>query len=151
MKKILIAVDGSMASNAALNHGLELARSEGADVVLVHVYPTADVLPGTMFGFAAAVTHEPNEDDNAPLDAALAAAERHGVTARAKLLGGDPVDEIVAYADVIDADLTVIGSRGLGAFGRMLLGSVSRGVLRESRRPVLVVREVEAAMPAVTA
>ena len=102
-----------------------------------------------MFGTTAAVKHEPNTRDTAPLDAALEAAQEHGVAARTKLLVGNPSDEIVTHADSIGADLIVVGSRGLGAFGRMLLGSVSRGVLRESRRPVLVVPEIEA--PALTA
>jgi nucleotide-binding universal stress UspA family protein len=57
-----------------------------------------------------------------------------------KLLKGKPADEIVAYADSIDADLIVVGSRGHGSLTSALIGSVSRGVLREIRRPVLIVR-----------
>jgi nucleotide-binding universal stress UspA family protein len=55
-------------------------------------------------------------------------------------LKGRPADEIVAYADSIDADLIVVGSRGHGTLTNALIGSVSRDVLRESRRPVLIVR-----------
>ena len=148
MKKVLIAVDGSAASDGAVRVGLEVAEGEGADVVFVHAYPPVDLLPG-VYGTTAAAVHTPNADDSAPLVAALAIAEAHDVAATAELLVGDPAAEIVTYADSIGADLIVIGSRGLGAIGRMLLGNVSRAVLRESRRPVLVVREVEAATPAV--
>jgi nucleotide-binding universal stress UspA family protein len=70
------------------------------------------------------------------------------VTSYTKLLRGDPVDEIVAYADTVDADLIVVGSRGHGAVASALLGSVSRGILREARRPVLVVRGAASRHPA---
>jgi nucleotide-binding universal stress UspA family protein len=56
------------------------------------------------------------------------------------MLRGDPAGEIVAHADTIGADLIIVGSRGHGAIASALLGSVSRGVLHEARRPVLVVR-----------
>ena len=72
-------------------------------------------------------------------DAAAIAAER-GLVSTTALLTGDTVDEIVAFADSHDVDLVVVGSRGHGAIANALLGSVSRGILRESMRPVLVVR-----------
>jgi nucleotide-binding universal stress UspA family protein len=48
----------------------------------------------------------------------------------------------VAYADLVDADLIVVGSRGHGSISGALIGSVSRGVLHGTKRPVLIVREV---------
>jgi hypothetical protein len=72
-------------------------------------------------------------------EAAQLAAE-HGVQSTFEMLEGNPADEIVAYADSIEADLVVIGSRRRGVLASALLGSVSREVVRESRRPVLVVR-----------
>jgi len=55
------------------------------------------------------------------------------------LLAGDPADEIVAYADSVDADVIVVGTRGHGPIAGALLGSVSQRVLRDARLPVLVV------------
>jgi len=74
------------------------------------------------------------------LDEAAQLAAEHGVDVTFEVLAGVPADEIVAYADSIDADLVVIGSRRRGALAGALLGSVSRDVVRESRRPVLVVK-----------
>ena len=144
MDTILIAVDGSPSSEEAVDFGLELAADDGAGVTFVHVAQAVDVLPGGGFGITASVPHELTEADEASLDAAREQAELHGVSAHTRLLKGDPADEIVAYADTIDADLIVVGSRGHGALASALLGSVSRGVLREARRPVLVVRGIAA-------
>ena len=60
MNKIMIAMDGSAASDAALRSGLELAASENAAVIFVHVAPELDVVPGGMFGTTAALRHEPS-------------------------------------------------------------------------------------------
>jgi nucleotide-binding universal stress UspA family protein len=141
MNTILIAVDGSPASREAIDFGVELARDEGAEVVFVHVVPSYDLIPMNGFGLAGALPHEPTVYDAMILDDAMSIAELHGVRSRPRRLTGDTVDEIVTYADNIDADMIVLGSRGHGALASALLGSVSRGVLGESKRPVVVVRE----------
>ena len=141
MKKILIAIDGSESAREALEFGLELAEEQGATPFLVHVAPIVEVLPFASFGVAApTVPHEVDEQDRVPLKEAAETAAQKGIDAKTELLVGNPADEIVAFGDTIDADLIVVGSRGHGALAGALLGSVSRGVLHESHRPVLVVR-----------
>src|SRR5436190_22705151 len=141
MKKILIATDGSDSGHEAAELGLELADEQGAWAHVVHVAPTVDVMPCSNFGFIApSLPHEFVEHDYEPLRKAVELAEQKGMRIETKLLQGTPADEIVAYADSIDADLIVVGSRGHGTFTSALIGSVSRGVLRESRGPVLIVR-----------
>jgi nucleotide-binding universal stress UspA family protein len=140
MKTILIATDGSPASQEAVQFGLELAEEQGAEPVFAHAAPAIDVAPGGGFGTAVAHPHDLTEEDRRPLELAAALAAEHGVPTRTVMLRGNAVDEIVTYADTIDADLIVVGSRGHGAIASALLGSVSRGVLHEARRPVLVVR-----------
>ena len=141
MKKILIATDGSESAHEALEFGLELAIEQGATPFLVHVAPAVEVLPFGSFGVAApTVPHELDEQDRASLKEAAETAAQRGIDAKTELLLGNPADEIVAFGDTIDADLIVVGSRGHGALASALLGSVSRSVLHESRRPVLVVR-----------
>ena len=144
MERILIAIDGSPASDEAVELGVELAAEQQAAVTFVHVVRPLDVVPMNCFGLAAgARPHDVTEEERQPLVEAKAAAERQGVHATAELLVGDVVDEIVAYADNLDVDLIVIGSRGHGRLTNALLGSVSRGVLSESKRPVVIVREHE--------
>jgi nucleotide-binding universal stress UspA family protein len=144
MKRILIATDGSPASTEAVEFGLELADEHEADVIFVNVVPELDVIPAGGFGTTGALSHQFDEHDHEPLEEAAAAAAAHGVYATTRLLAGDVADEIVAFADSHAVDLLVVGSRGLGALTSALLGSVSRGVLRDSRRPVLVVRGLAA-------
>jgi nucleotide-binding universal stress UspA family protein len=151
MDTILIAIDGSPSAQEAVDFGLELAAGDGATVTFVLVAPAVDILPAGGFGITVPIPHEVTDRDAAPLDAAREQAEQHGVRAHTRLLKGDAVDEIVAYADTIDADVIVIGSRGHGALASALLGSVSRGVLREARRPVLVVRGTAAVAEAALA
>ena len=141
MKKILIATDGSASAREAIEFGLELAEEHAAEVAFVHVVPVLDRAFADGIGVPTAVPHRVDEVDRKPLEEALAIAAERDLDATAELLAGEPpADEIVAYADSLDADLIVVGSRGRGALATALLGSVSRGVLHEARRPVLVVR-----------
>jgi nucleotide-binding universal stress UspA family protein len=139
MDKILIATDGSASAGEAVGFGLDLAEKQGASVVFVHVVPQLEW--AAVAGPAPVkLPHVPSDADRQPLRVALELAEARGVTARTELLVGNAVDEIVAYADTVDADLIVVGSRGHGAIATALLGSVSHGILDEAMRPVLIVR-----------
>jgi nucleotide-binding universal stress UspA family protein len=143
MKKILIATDGSPSAIQAVELGLELAEEEGAQPVFVHVAPTKDVLPVAGVGMVpVSVPHELVEADRDSLDEAVRIAEERGLEPTTRLLTGNPAREIATFADVVDADLIVVGSRGHGAVSSALIGSVSRGVLQRTTRPVLIVREV---------
>jgi nucleotide-binding universal stress UspA family protein len=67
-------------------------------------------------------------------------AER-GIESKMKMEDGDPAEEILAEAKAGGYDLVVVGSRGLGPVGRLLLGSVSTEVVENARCPVLVAAE----------
>jgi nucleotide-binding universal stress UspA family protein len=141
MNKILIATDGSESAHEAVEFGLDLAAEQNARAFIVHVTPVVDVMPYANFGYVApTLPHEFDEHDREPLQEAVELAAEKGLDVETTLLKGRPADEIVAFADTIDADLIVVGSRGHGAITSALIGSVSRGVLHDSRRPVLIVR-----------
>jgi nucleotide-binding universal stress UspA family protein len=74
------------------------------------------------------------------LDAKLHAT-RYGLDADYEVVGGDPAGAIVDFAQARDADLIVIGSRGLGRVVGAILGSVSNTVVQTADRPVLVAKE----------
>jgi nucleotide-binding universal stress UspA family protein len=140
MNKILIATDGSPEAHKAVELGIEIASDHGASVVLVQVTPpvrTTEFGPGVRI---QAIPAELRLRRAVALHEAAQLAAEHGVQSTFEVLTGDPADEIVAHADSIDADLVVIGSRRRGALAGALLRSVSRDVVRESRRPVLVVK-----------
>jgi nucleotide-binding universal stress UspA family protein len=132
MRKIVVATDGSSSAFHAVAFGVELAAQEGAAVSFVHVAST------------------PARDESY-LEEALRYAVVHAVAADARVLSGDTVDEIVAFADSLDSDLIVLGARGRSAFTSALLGSTTLGVLHEARRPILVVRSETVGLPRVAA
>ena len=141
MKRILVATDGSPAALEATRFAVELAAEQEAEVDIVHVVPTLDVIPATGFPqVGGAFPHNVGTRDLELLEDAVALANEHGVSATTALLRGDTVNELVGYADGRDVDLIVVGSRGRGAVAGALIGSVSRRLLHEARRPVLVVR-----------
>lgn len=142
MRTILIATDGSTEAAEAVAYGMELAAAQGAGVTLLEVIPPTGWTSLDRGSFVRPLPEELAWKRDAGLDAATALAAESGVALELAVLAGDPADEIVAYADNHDVDLVVLGSRGRGRLAGALLGSVSETVLREARRPVLVVRGI---------
>jgi len=140
MKRIIVATDGSPSARAAVEVGLDVAREEDAAVTFVHVVDTPAY--GARLGPSGPSATFRTAEDYVPLHEAADLASEAGVPADTELLVGKTVDEIVAYAESADADLIVVGSRGLGAVASVVLGSVSKGILRAARQRVLVVREI---------
>jgi len=148
MKQIVIATDGSPSATEAVDVGLELAKEQGADVTFVHVALPEDFVVSRL-GPGHPIPHSEQIDESeTALVAAEEAAKEAGVSYTLERISGEVVDTIVAVADAKAADLIVVGSRGLGAVRAALLGSVSRGVLGDAGRPVLIVKAARTPIPA---
>lgn len=132
-EKILVPVDGSEYSKKALELACELADKFDGRLHLVHVPQGAAADRVMVLGGAAVMLHADQSQIEAAgrslIEAAQEIAERE-VPGRvtSELRAGDPAEEIVRCAEENDADCIVIGSRGLGNFGSLLLGSVSHKV-----------------------
>ena len=144
MKKILIATDGSPTGRAAVDAGVELAAEEGAAVVIVHVVSILAFAEKENGNGPVHAQRPPRLEDDEVLGTALAVAAARSVEATAELLIGYPPRQIVRLAAEIDADLIVVGSRGLGRMKGAVFGSTSREVVTHAQRPVVVVRPLAA-------
>jgi len=137
-KHIVIATDGSDASQEAVREGLELAAQLGAAATVVTVRQPISFLGAP---YEQKELSRQLASARAALERARAEAEPRGLEVSYEILEGEPATEIMRIAQVREADLVVVGSRGLGAVTGTLLGSVSRAVVRAADRPILVVKE----------
>lgn len=135
---VLLAVDGSPDSDAAVDFAFAEARTRGAALVAVHAW-TPRSGPGDLT-FAFHDAEKVREEAEHVLDGALArAAVRHpGIGAEPRLLRGKPRE--VLLEESAGAQLLVMGARGRGGFAGLLLGSVSQALLHHAHCPVAVVR-----------
>jgi len=138
MNRIVIGTDGSPGARAAVHEGLDLARRLGAPVIFVTVRHSIPLLGDP---FYQRKLSEQLAHARAVLDEARAEADRLGVEADHEIAEGDAVDELLRTARYAEADLIVVGSRGLGPVAGAVLGSVSRALVQHSPIPVLVVKE----------
>jgi nucleotide-binding universal stress UspA family protein len=136
--QIVMASDGSEAAAHAVRAGMELAAAYRAEVSVVNVFePHADypcVPRDADPQVYAARVKEAIARQLEPIGAST------GVTYRLCQEQGHPAETLVDFAEQAKADLIVIGSRGIGSFQRLLMGSVSTGVLHHAHCSVLVVR-----------
>lgn len=141
MGDIVVGVDGSTNSRAALRWALDEARLRGDRIVAVAAWqfptyaytgvavapPTAEIEQAAREGLAEAVREE----------VAAVAGEHPGVDITQVVLEGPPAATLIEASRT--ADLLVLGSRGLGGFRGLLLGSVSHQCSSHARCPVVVV------------
>ena len=138
--KILLATDGSECSESAGRVAVDLANRSEADLDVVHAF---EFVPPREYAGVALRLRSPAESARQGqrlLDEQVGRiGEMGGEVADARLRMGSPAEQILCEAEEADADLVVVGRRGLGGVKRLLMGSVSEGVVQHARCPVLVV------------
>jgi len=137
MERIVVGVDGSENGLAAVRWAAGMALATGAEVVAVHALGLLDRLtPG---GERVGSQRHRQEIADELATTWCAPLRDGGGPWRPVLRDGNPVNVLLAVAEEEDADLVVVGSRGLGGFPELLLGSTSTQIAQHSPRPVTVV------------
>ena len=135
--RILVGVDGSDDSRRALDYAARLAQQLDAEVLAVHalglldrLHPGDDPVPSS--SHREEITRTFKSEWCAPLDA-------RGVRSRRLVEDGPPAMALLRLAGAEDADMIVVGSRGVGGFPELLLGSTSMQLVQHAAVPVTVI------------
>ena len=143
--KILLATDGSKEARLAAEAAAELSKDTGSEVHIAYVLPSPRELRGHHTysrDVMRSVLEQAEGEARSFLEAqAKQVGESGGKVAETHLRAGEPDKEIVKLSEELGAGAIVIGSRGLGAVSRALMGTVSESVVRHAHCPVFVVRK----------
>jgi nucleotide-binding universal stress UspA family protein len=159
MKRILVPIDFSDVTPPVIDLARQLAKSLGAEIHLVHVRELSAAAAPSALGYGLAGMPEFAPMSGVPVPgfgpmqqpipedegqrSKLAQWEKEIAQAGIKVALHEPTgavaEEILNQADALNADLIVIGTHGHGAMYNLLVGSVTKGVIKHSARPVLLV------------
>ena len=143
---IVVGTDGSSTAQEAVRQATELARALGAKVYLVSAYEP--VPEGRLRDERQRVPDDlqwmvnPREDVVETLDQGASTLKESGIEVETLAREGDPADAILDVAEEKDADLIVVGNKGMTGAKRFLLGSVPNKVSHHAPCSVLIIRTV---------
>jgi nucleotide-binding universal stress UspA family protein len=147
ISRILLCSDGSEHALNAAKLAAELAAKFKAQVTVLSVYnapptvlPVAGVPEPNPYLAVETLQHMNEEFHNDVHEKTDPILQEAGVSYEPAREMGQPVQVITEVAEKTRADLIVLGNRGLGGFQRLLMGSVSDGVMHHAHCPVLIVR-----------
>jgi len=140
MEKLLVAFDGSPCSVRALEHAAARVRTCGGELVIVHGHE-APLLYGEVALYlpeeqAREALRQNSQDILRP---AVEIATRQGASCTTHTLIGNVADQIARYAAETSCTGIVMGTRGMGALGNLVLGSIATKVVHLSKLPVTLV------------
>lgn len=142
-QRILVPVDGSETSRAAVQEACRLAQLHGSRVKLVHVIEDVRFFDAEgMIDYTTLQDIAKRSGEQALAQAKDIAAQAGG-TAETALLdsGGERIENVIVAESLSwQADLIVIGTHGRSGVSRLLFGSVAEGVVRSASTPILLIR-----------
>lgn len=141
-KRLLVAVDFSDSSTAALRHAVEMARGLKSSLLILHVVPADYGLLG--IGREAMRDYDEAQQRHAAeqLRSIAATTVDREIEVNLEVRVGIPAEEIVAAATEEECDVIVLSTHGHGVLDRLLLGSVADRVIRTAPCPVLLIPPV---------
>jgi nucleotide-binding universal stress UspA family protein len=136
---VLIALDNTPFDASIIAAAQQLSLPSGAKVVFTHVVPYAEDTAGQDVSRPLPVDHDfPHSQIEQHLQ--TCAEQMDDITSVVEVVQGNADTEIIRLANIHDAQLIVLGSRGLTGVDRILAGSVSSQVVEQSPCTVLVVK-----------
>jgi nucleotide-binding universal stress UspA family protein len=143
--KILLATDGSEEARLAAQAAAELSKDTASEVHVAYVVPSPTELRGHHYYskevMRSVIEQAEGEARSFLEEQAKQIGASGGKVAQTHLVTGEPDKEIVRLSEELGVGTIVIGSRGLGAIKRALMGGVSESVVRHAHCPVFVVRK----------
>ncbi len=143
LRRILIATDGSKDSDLALQIALSIAKAVGASLTIANVVYMPPLAYGTWVPQLDKIYADLKNEGTRIVSEALELAKENGISdAATKVIENNrsPVWAITKLADEGKFDLIVVGTRGLGGFSKLVLGSVANGVVHYANCSVLITR-----------
>lgn len=138
--KILVPVDGSDNSLRALDAALLLSEKIGSEVTAIHVMEDIPVLHIQSEKLLRKLIEDFKKESQLILSRSSDIAAKKGICLNTKLLQGNAGSTILDFCENGKFDVIVMGSRGMGKFKELVLGSVSSKVVHHASCPVMIIR-----------
>jgi nucleotide-binding universal stress UspA family protein len=141
INKILVPYDGSEHSKRAFDYGLDIAKKYNSELIVVSCILIQESLPDSFAPDEDLMLQKQRESAAKLLGVLELESDEAKVRYTGVILKTQSVtDSILSYAESNGIDIIIAGSKGLGGFKRLLLGSVADALVRYSRCPVLIVK-----------
>ena len=138
--KILVPVDGSDNSYKALEAALVLSEKLGSNISVVNVMEQVPITHIESEKLLSELLEAYKKENQEILSKCSDIAHQKGITIKTVLLQGNPAPVILDYSKKGNFDLVIMGSRGMGKFKELILGSVSSKIVHHSPCAIMIIR-----------